>query len=79
MSSDIQVGDLVCIVKPATCCGYDGTVGEFYIVLEIATTGTSECVHCGDVKMSHDAKLVMMIGLSYQDLKKYLHYQSLNA
>jgi len=55
---NIQVGDLVIVVKPTPCCGYFGDVGKIFTVLDIeGPKGTySECWQCGKVVDECDAQ-----------------------
>ena len=50
----ISVGDLVMVIKPAPCCGYDGDVGRPFIVQDIEKSD-GYCIQCGASETSVDA------------------------
>ena len=47
--SAFKVGDLVMIVKPKACCGYDGALGHVFGVTSVSPGYFhTTCVQCGD-------------------------------
>ena len=45
MNGPIKVGDLAIIIKPKTCCGYTGGIGEIFTVTGFFDH--SNCSQCG--------------------------------
>lgn len=48
MSERIEVGDLVVIIKPTSCCGYSGGIGKIYIVGNMRSF-RGRCLLCGAI------------------------------
>ena len=48
MSADIKAGDLVVVVSPLPCCGYDRGLGRVFTVSAVEIT-SSVCIHCGHI------------------------------
>lgn len=44
--SEFKVGDLVCVVKPAPCCGDMSELGKVFVIRELLF-GQSYCFNCG--------------------------------
>ena len=46
-------GDLVMIVKPKRCCGYDGALGHMFTVTSVTPVFSyTTCTQCGDRRKS---------------------------
>ena len=54
MRKEIQVGDLVVVVKPTYCCGYARSLGMTFVVNKIME-GPSRCGNCGAIDETLDA------------------------
>lgn len=47
--SDIKPGDLVMVIKPTPCCGYDRSLGEVFRAKAVERRPRSRCLHCGSL------------------------------
>ena len=62
----IEVGDLVMVVFPTTCCGSPQTLGRVFKVMDICKSARQRCFVCGSVR---DVGLVCDTGTIENDIK----------
>lgn len=51
MSEQIKKGDLVVIVKPTPCCGYDGRMGRVFQVHDVKDR-MAKCTNCNQILLT---------------------------
>jgi len=66
---NIKVGDLVMVIKPIPCCGYDKRIGMISTVEQIVERGMY-CTICGHNFGTSTHTIVNGIGFSFDRLKK---------
>lgn len=73
----IQVGDLVCVVKPTNCCGNATAVGRHFVAVAVGPM-RNVCVYCGAVADGPRATHEDGYGIKLNRLKRIPGPEELN-